>query len=67
MAVRDRAGAAAKAGDEIEAAREAGLRYVTDDRPGITRRGAGRVFNNSPMWSKYQSATSAIDSPRAAR
>lgn len=36
---------AATAGDEIDAAREAGLRYVTDDRPGITRRRAGSGFS----------------------
>jgi|tagenome__1003787_1003787.scaffolds.fasta_scaffold20760582_1 DNA topoisomerase-1 len=36
---------AARAGDEIAAAREAGLRYVTDDRPGITRRRAGTGFS----------------------
>src|SRR4051812_32988308 len=33
------------AGDEVEAALEAGLRYVTDDRPGITRRRAGKGFS----------------------
>jgi DNA topoisomerase I len=31
--------------EEIEAARDAGLRYVTDDRPGITRRRAGTGFS----------------------
>jgi DNA topoisomerase-1 len=48
MAVRERttSGATrAKAGDEVAAAREAGLRYVTDDRPGITRRRAGTGFS----------------------
>ena len=35
----------AEAGDEIAVAREAGLRYVTDDRPGITRRRAGTGFS----------------------
>lgn len=30
--------------DPVESAREAGLRYVTDTRPGISRRGAGRGF-----------------------
>ncbi|MDX6571545.1 MAG: topoisomerase [Gaiellales bacterium] len=35
---------AAGSRDEIAAAREAGLRYVTDDRPGITRRRAGKGF-----------------------
>jgi DNA topoisomerase-1 len=29
----------------VEAAREAGLRYSTDDRPGITRRRAGAGFS----------------------
>ena len=32
-------------GEEVEAARDAGLRYVTDDRPGITRRRAGKGFS----------------------
>jgi DNA topoisomerase-1 len=32
-------------GGEVEAAREAGLRYVTDDRPGITRRRSGKGFS----------------------
>jgi DNA topoisomerase-1 len=48
MAVRERtpSGAdAANAGDDVAAAREAGLRYVTDDRPGITRRRAGKGFS----------------------
>jgi DNA topoisomerase I len=36
---------ATEAGDEVAAAREAGLRYVTDDRPGITRRRAGKGFS----------------------
>jgi DNA topoisomerase-1 len=49
MAVRERtpggATAVAQAGDEVAAAREAGLRYVTDDRPGITRRRAGTGFS----------------------
>jgi DNA topoisomerase-1 len=31
--------------DPEESAREAGLRYVRDDRPGITRRGAGKGFS----------------------
>ena len=31
--------------DPEESAREAGLRYVHDDRPGITRKGAGRGFS----------------------
>ena len=35
---------AAGSRDEVAAAREAGLRYVTDDRPGITRRRAGKGF-----------------------
>ena len=30
--------------DPVESAREAGLRYVSDDRPGIRRRRAGRGF-----------------------
>jgi len=30
--------------DPVESAREAGLRYVSDDRPGIRRHRAGRVF-----------------------
>jgi DNA topoisomerase-1 len=33
------------AADPREDARAAGLRYVSDDRPGITRRGAGRGFS----------------------
>ena len=31
--------------DDVAAAREAGLRYVTDDRPGITRKRAGKGFS----------------------
>jgi DNA topoisomerase-1 len=31
--------------DPEESAREAGLRYVRDDRPGITRKGAGKGFS----------------------
>src|SRR6476661_5311986 len=31
--------------DNVGTAEEAGLRYVTDDRPGITRRRAGRGFS----------------------
>lgn len=31
--------------DPKQAAEEAGLRYMTDDRPGITRRGAGKGFS----------------------
>ena len=34
----------APATDPVEAAREAGLRYVSDDRPGIRRRRAGKGF-----------------------
>jgi DNA topoisomerase-1 len=49
MAVRtraDNAGAnAPERDDEVAAARDAGLRYVTDDRPGITRRRAGKGFS----------------------
>jgi DNA topoisomerase-1 len=37
--------AAAGLTDEVETAREAGLRYVTDDRPGITRHRAGKGFS----------------------
>src|SRR4051794_39651234 len=36
---------AAASRDEVAVAREAGLRYVTDDRPGITRRRAGKGFS----------------------
>lgn len=31
--------------DPEESAREAGLRYILDDRPGITRRRAGKGFS----------------------
>ena len=40
-----RAAATALPAGEVEVAREAGLRYVTDDRPGITRRRAGTGFS----------------------
>jgi DNA topoisomerase I len=30
--------------DPVESAKEAGLRYVTDSRPGITRKKAGKGF-----------------------
>jgi DNA topoisomerase I len=38
-------GAVGTALDPVGTAEEAGLRYVTDDRPGITRRRAGRGFS----------------------
>lgn len=55
MAVRAKPVAAAaptQGNDEVAAAREAGLRYVTDDRPGITRRGAGTGFSYRDPFGK---------------
>jgi DNA topoisomerase I len=48
------------AGDEIEAAREAGLRYVTDDRPGITRRRAGKGFSYRDPYGERITARSEL-------
>ena len=64
MAVREKIRGrteAAKAGDEIAAAREAGLRYVTDDRPGITRRRAGRGFSYRDPFGKRISDRAEIE------
>jgi DNA topoisomerase-1 len=64
MAVRERMRGrteAAKPGDEITAAREAGLRYVTDDRPGITRRRAGRGFSYRDPFGKRISDRAEIE------
>ena len=45
---------------QVESAREAGLRYVTDDRPGITRRRSGRSFS-------YRDQSGALIVDRAER
>jgi DNA topoisomerase-1 len=64
MAVRERRRGgteAANAGDEITAAREADLRYVTDDRPGITRRRAGKGFSYRDPFGKRISDRAEIE------
>ena len=42
-------------------------RALVEASAGTVADDVARALSNSPIWSKYQSATSAIDSPRAAR
>ena len=52
-------------GGEVEAAREAGLRYVTDDRPGITRRRSGKGFSYRDAFGERITNRAEIERIRA--